>query len=254
METNLMLREHYDQSYYEAEGAGSSLQSASVVVPIVTSLVRPLSVIDVGCGSGVWLKMFQQYGAERILGLDGYHIDPAWLSIPKECFRAVDLNKPIVEDQTFDLAVSLEVAEHLPKKYSAQFVRSLVQLAPIVLFSAAMPFQGGERHINEQWPEFWRDIFDRVGYEKLDLIRGRIWKNSAVKYWYRQNISLFVRKELIPSQPQFLEASRYADDLTLVHTSILHTQLGVRSILRNLPKIAWAAGVRRLRGQRKVSF
>jgi hypothetical protein len=179
--------------------------------------------------------------------LDGDYVDASWLAIPRECFKAVDLSKPFDEDEKFDLAVSLEVAEHLPKKHSREFVRSLVRLAPVILFSAAIPFQGGVRHINEQWPQFWQDIFSEHGYKALDLIRGQIWKNPDVRYWYRQNLCLFVREDLISSQPTFVEASMYADDLMLVHRAILHYQLGLLSILKNLPRSIWNASLRQLR-------
>ncbi len=242
-----LKRRHYDASYYVSEGPAGSLQSARIVVPIVISLVQPRSVVDVGCGLGAWLSVFRENGVERILGLDGGHIDPSWLVIPKDCYRAVDLSKPFDVSGNFDLAVCLEVAEHLPKKSGQDFVRRLVNLAPVILFSAAVPFQGGTHHVNQQWPEFWQDLFGQNRYRALDLIRKQTWKNPEVKYWYRQNMFLFVREDLIPTNPIFLEATRHADDLMLVHNAILHYQLGVRSILKQLPRSIWDAGLRRLK-------
>ncbi len=238
----------YNASYYVSEGPASSLQSARIVVPALISLLRPRSVIDVGCGSGAWLSAFRENGVERILGLDGDHIDPSWLVIPKDCFQAVDLSKPFDLDVKFDLAMSLEVAEHLPGKHARSFVRSLVGLAPFVVFSAAIPFQGGIHHVNEQWPEFWRDLFAESGYRSLDLIRKQFWKNAGVKYWYRQNTFLFAREDTIPGNPALLEATRDADDLMLVQSPILHYQMGVRSILKQFPRSIWSAASRRLKG------
>jgi SAM-dependent methyltransferase len=210
--------------------------------------VQPRSVVDVGCGTGAWLSEFRQNGAERILGLDGDNIDPSWLVIPKECFRSVDLSKPFDGLGQFDLAVCLEVAEHLPKQSAEGLVRRLVALAPLVLFSAGVPFQGGVHHVNEQWPEYWKDFFKQNGFQALDVIRKQVWKNPEVAYWYRQNMFLFVREDLIPGNPAFLDATRDADDLMLVHSAILHYQLGVRSILKQLPRSIWDAGLRRLKG------
>ncbi|MGC2466710.1 MAG: methyltransferase domain-containing protein [Candidatus Acidiferrum sp.] len=238
----------YDASYYISEGPASSLQSARIVVPTLVSIVKPRSVVDVGCGSGAWLSAFRENGVERILGLDGDHVDPSWLVIPKECFRAVDLAKTFDVDGEFDLAVSLEVAEHLPKKHARDFVRSLMSLAPFVIFSAAVPFQGGVHHVNEQWPEFWQDLFAEGGYRSLDLIRKQIWKNPGVKYWYRQNMFLFAREDVILGNPILLEATKDAGDLMLVHSGIMRYQLGVRSILKQLPRSIWSACSRRLRG------
>jgi len=236
----------YDASYYVSEGSASSLNSARIVVPALISLLQPRSVIDVGCGSGAWLSAFSENGVERILGLDGDHVDPSWLIIPKDCFRAVDLAKPFDVVGKFDLAMSLEVAEHLPKKHAPEFVRNLVNLAPFVVFSAAVPFQGGVHHVNEQWPEFWQELFAGCGYRSLDLIRKQFWKNAGVKYWYRQNMFLFAREDVIPANPALLEAINDADDLMLVQSPILHYQMGVRSILKQLPRSIWSAVSRRL--------
>ncbi len=237
----------YDAAYYVLEGPAANLQSARVVVPILVSLVQPHSVVDVGCGSGAWLSAFHENGVERILGLDGGHVDPSWLVIPKECFRSVDLTKPFDVDGKFDLALSLEVAEHLPKRLARDFVRRLINLAPFVVFSAAVPFQGGVHHVNEQWPEFWQELFAEGGYKSLDLIRKKIWKNPAVKYWYRQNMLLFAREDLIPDNPILAEATGDANDLMLVQNAILHHQMGVRSILKQLPRSIWNAATRRLK-------
>jgi SAM-dependent methyltransferase len=231
----------YDASYYSSEGAADSQRSAEAVVPVVASFVEIGSVVDVGCGAGAWLAVFREHGAKRILGLDGDHIDPAWIRIPPDCFRAMDLSKPFRLDEEFDLAVSLEVAEHLPKKCAADLVESLVRLAPIILFSAAIPFQGGTYHVNEQWPPYWQTMFARHDYRMLDLVRKEIWKRPEIKYWYRQNIFLFVREGLIPSRPCFQEAIAYPDDLLLVHPDILQRQMGVSSLLKHLPGSVWRA-------------
>ncbi len=236
----MRIEKSYDASYYASEGL-EALQSAKVVVPLVTSVVRPKSVVDVGCGLGAWLSVFREHGAERILGLDGSHVEPSWLLIPKDCFHAIDLSQPFRLDEQFDLGVCLEVAEHLPKSSAGGFVESIVGLAPIILFSAAVPQQGGTYHVNEQWPEYWQRLFQRHNYRMLDLVRKLIWKDPRVKPWYRQNAFLFVREDLISTKAEFVEATQYSNDLMLVHSSVLHAQLSLRSILRNLPRSIWEA-------------
>src|ERR1700686_3962349 len=86
-------------SVFFAEQRNGSLQSAKVVVPIVTQLVRPKAVVDVGCGCGTWLSVFKHEGANRILGMDGDYVDTSSLLIPIDCFRAVDLNRPVPLDE-----------------------------------------------------------------------------------------------------------------------------------------------------------
>ncbi len=115
----------------------------------------------------------------------------------------------------------LEVAEHLPKQSAPGFIRSLVRLAPVVLFSAAVPLQEGIHHVNEQWPAYWQDLFEQHGYRRLDLIRKEIWTNPEIQYYYRQNIFLFVREDLVAARPEFQEAAAFAGDLILIHWEIL---------------------------------
>ena len=172
-----------------------SFQSAKQVVPLVTELVQPASVVDVGCGDGTWLQIFMEQGVQDTLGIDGDYVGSASLQIPSNCFVSHDLTKPLLSavTRTFDLVVSLEVGEHLPADDAEGFVSTLTSLGPIVLFSAAAPNQGGTEHVNEQWPEYWASLFKQHGYVVVDCIRRRIWKDQRVQWWYRQNILLFVR-------------------------------------------------------------
>ena len=130
----------------------------------------------------------------------------------------------------------LEVAEHLPAKSAPDLIQSLVRLAPVILFSAAVPLQGGLHHVNEQWPTYWRELFQEHHFQMLDLIRKEIWKDPRVKSWYRQNIFLLVRSDLILTRAIFREAENFADDLLLIHLDTLERQLGLRSMMKNLPR------------------
>lgn len=177
--------------------ADGSRQSADVIVPIVYDLITPASVIDVGCGVGTWLAACQAHGITDYLGLDGEGASAA-LQIPAERFRVADLTQPFNVGRRFDLAMSLEVAEHLPPEAADAFVRELTQLAPAVLFSAAIPGQGGNRHLNERWQSYWSGLFAAHGFAPVDVIRPRIWGNPKVEYWYQQNIALYMHHETIP--------------------------------------------------------
>jgi SAM-dependent methyltransferase len=152
------------------------------------------SVADVGCGIGTWANQFLKCGVKEVTGIDGAYVDPAMLRIPQECFYAHDLRSPIPIDRRYDLAVCLEVTEHLPISRADGIINDLVSLAPCVLFSAAVPGQGGTDHINEQYLSWWKGLFGVHDYVPLDLIRHQIWDLAEVDWWYRQNVILFVHK------------------------------------------------------------
>lgn len=166
-------------------------QAASRVLPQALELTGARTLIDVGCGTGCWLSATEGLGLERVVGVDGPWVRRQDLEIPADRFRAVDLTGEW-EAGRFDLAMSLEVAEHLPAESADRFVAKLCSLAPIVLFSAAIPGQGGQHHVNEQWPGYWIEKFEGQGFELFDILRPRLWKDGEIPYWYRQNMMLFV--------------------------------------------------------------
>lgn len=166
-------------------------KAAEVIVPLLLQYIKPKSVVDVGCGIGTWLKVFEKYIGEDYLGIDGDYVNRALLMIPKEKFLAYDLRTPLTISRKFDLVVSLEVAEHLPETSADIFINSLSNLGDNILFSAAIPGQGGQNHLNEQWPEYWIKKFEKYGFKCLDLLRPLVWNNPNVDLWYKQNILFF---------------------------------------------------------------
>jgi SAM-dependent methyltransferase len=207
----------YSSAFYDQQKDGSR-RSAELVVPLVAELLRPRSVVDVGCGLGTWLAAWQGLGVGDVLGVDGDWVDPARLLIPPENFRRHDLTQPLRLERRFDLAMSLEVAEHLDARHADDFVASLVGLAPAILFSAAIPGQGGTHHVNEQWPDYWRERFARHGYEIVDCLRRRIW-SAPIDYCYAQNSFLYVERGRLEADPALREAwqATATTQLSLVH-------------------------------------
>src|SRR5262249_43778207 len=122
----------YSKVYYETVYQ-QVRDSAREVVPLVVELMHPRRVIDVGCGTGTWLAAFALGGAPEILGLDGEYVAHTLLDIPPDCFMASDLGEPLPVTHRYDLAVCLEVAEHLPAGRAAGLVQELTHLAPVVL-------------------------------------------------------------------------------------------------------------------------
>ena len=241
---------------YEPAFAEKTLTSAKAMVPLVMELVHPRSVVDVGCGHGVWLSVFREEGVSDILGIDADWVKREALRIPEEKFMPRDLAQPIRLDREYDLVVSLEVAEHLPAQYAAAFVESLSRLGPVVLFSAAIPFQGGNFHVNEQWPDYWAQLFRGHGYVVADCLRRKLWQNGEVAVWYAQNTLLFIRENHLKKYPLLeQEAARTDSALSIVHP---HTYFNAKKrfypedvtlmqVLKVLPYLFWRAFALRLR-------
>jgi SAM-dependent methyltransferase len=178
--------------------------------------------VDLGCGVATWLAAAKELGVRDILGVDGDYISRSQLSIAQECFMAADLTMPLHITRKFDLAISVEVAEHLPESAAKTFVHSLTNLAPVILFSAAIPDQGGKSHLNEQWPAYWINLFATMGYELIDCIRWRIWEMSGIEPHYAQNCLLFVQHDyLINHERLMAERKKYLGyPLRVVHPSM----------------------------------
>ncbi len=211
----------YNQEFYQYQMQGS-LRSAQTVVPILLELVDAKSVVDVGCGVGTWLSVYHKQGVTEILGIDGAYVDRKLLMIDQDRFQAHDLATPLDIDQKFDLVQSLEVAEHIDAGYAAQFISELTRLGNVILFSAAIPCQLGTGHVNEQFIDYWIDLFIEHGYQPVDYLRPRIWDNNDVEVCYRQNMLLFANKQALAANPQLEEACRNTNHRQL---SIIHPEL-----------------------------
>jgi hypothetical protein len=189
----------YGQDFYK-DRHQKTVHSARTVLSLVLDVLPPLySAVDFGCGVGTWLSVLREKGVVEVRGLDGPWVDQSLLKIPRENFGISDFTKVIQFDKKYGLAISLEVAEHLPSELAGVFVDSLTNAANFVLFSAAIPFQGGLGHVNKQWPDYWVNLFAARGYVALDCVRRRIWDDKDISVWYRQNILLFVNKNEVKS-------------------------------------------------------
>src|SRR5580658_2182035 len=194
------LANYYADDMYEGDRA---VDSARIAVPMVVELIHPSSVLDVGCGRGAWLSEFKEQGIEKVVGLDGDYIKPSTLLFPADCFHPTDLSGEFeIPAGRFDLAICLEVAEHLPARNSRHLIRQLTSAAPQVLFSAAPPGQGGGGHINLQPLSYWRQVFEDFGFGMLDPFRPKLRNERRLAWWYRQNMVLFVSRETIASNPR----------------------------------------------------
>lgn len=224
----------YDGLFFDYVDAGA-LRSARRVVAVISSEIEVKSVLDVGCGRGGWAATWKQLTEANIVGVDGDYVDRKTLKIELSEFRVQDLNRPFDLGERFDLVQSLEVAEHLMPASSSNFVASLVKHGDIVLFSAAVPGQGGTQHINERPLEFWRDLFAQHGYEAYDFVRSRIVANHEVEPWYRYNSILYASSSGAKRLSEAVRLSRVPGETKLVEGGSVGWRIR-RAIIRCLPR------------------
>lgn len=215
----------YDRAFYDRQEAGS-IRSAEVILPIVYRVLAPASVVDVGCGQGAWLAACAALGSTTLTGIDGSWVDATRLRHPGIRFVTADLGGegPIPVEGRHDLCISVEVAEHLRPERAETFVDALCRASDVVLFSAAVPFQGGDAHVNERRASYWAGQFAERGYECLDIIRGAVWTDARVEWWYRQNALVLVRRGT-PAAEAFRAAPRPTPPLDIVHPEAYEEKL-----------------------------
>jgi len=200
----------YPPDFYADRRLHTGYAARRLLAALPAALPRA-SVADLGCGTGTWLAAALASGAQVAFGVEGDWVTPAMLDDPRIALTAHDLEQPFAGPRV-DLALSLEVAEHLSPARAPGFVADLVALAPAVLFSAAIPGQGGVGHRNEQWQSWWAGQFAAHGYTAHDIIRPAIWADDAIPAWYRQNAVLYLAAPsatalgLIPADPALLDS------------------------------------------------
>jgi len=229
--------------------------AATQIIAILLKCIPPVrSAIDIGCGVGTWCKVLQDNGVLEVKGVDGPWVGPDLLVIPRESFESFDLLSPYLSSRKYDLLSCLEVAEHLPPDKALPFVESLTRVSDFILFSAAVPFQGGQGHQNEQWQSYWGELFGRLDYSPVDVIRPSIWNDMKINFWYRQNVILFVRNDRLGE----LVIPAVAPTLSLVHPELFLSKCGntkpsppfrnlnpLHLVIRYLSRI-WRSAKRRL--------
>jgi SAM-dependent methyltransferase len=236
----MSTRAPYDPDLYDI--AADREHSARRITGLVVDLVHPASVLDLGCSQGGWLRAFHDTcGISDLTGVDGEWVDLSRFACPTARFVAHDLNQPIDLGRQFDLVVSVEVAEHLRPESADGIVDSIARHGKVVAFSAAIPYQGGQNHLNEQWPGYWVERFRQRHFLPVDCFRRTIWDDDHILWWYAQNLLLFVHENRADA---FRDIRGFNEAPALVHPK-LHTDNSNRADLRTRPARALASALLR---------
>ena len=182
----------YNEYFYEDNQYCSYISGVEVLKKLLP-ILKSTSIVDFGCGTATWLFAAKKINKKlSVLGIDGEYVDRNFLLIDKEDFLPYDLTEYLNLEKKFDLAISMEVAEHLEEKYADIFVDNICRHSDIVLFSAAHVGQGGDGHINEQPVTYWIEKFAKRNYKCID-IRHLYENNFNIEEYYKENMLLYVK-------------------------------------------------------------
>lgn len=196
----LMLLGHdwiYNPYYYDMHVEEPAVRSAATIANSILKNFEVKSVIDVGCGTGALLEALRDRDC-KVFGLEYSEAALNYCRARQLDIAKFDLERDVFTDhRTFDVAVSMEVAEHLPEIVSDRYVDLLTRLSRVIIFTAASPGQGGADHVNEQPPSYWITKFQRCGFKHTEGLSQRwseTWKAAGdVERWYHQNLMIFRR-------------------------------------------------------------
>ena len=205
--------------------------AARTILAILNDSFDVKSICDLGCGPGTWLSIASETFGKgdpssiRIDGFDGYYLDTNLLYFDKKHFHAVDLSEPVDDKwktDRYDLAICLEVAEHLLNDRAESFVSDLCDISDLVLFSAATKLQTGPGHVNEQRLSYWIKLFQGRGYRCLDIIRRKIWDDTDIPVYYRQNTLVFTCKDVPEQCAEYEIGDDYID---VIHPDLYESRM-----------------------------
>ena len=208
-----------------------SLEGPKRALPALINKIGPSSILDVGCGTGTWIRAAMDTGVTDVAGVDGVAQTEESLVCPIHCFRQQDLTLPWNLGRKFDLALCLEVAEHIDAQYADVFLDNLVAHADTIFFSAACPNQIGQHHVNCQWPAYWQRMFNIRGYTCDDWPRWAIWDDRQIEPWYRQNIFMATKSIGPNAQEPQIHSVIHPDMLSLVR---LHAACSPSFVIEDL--------------------
>jgi SAM-dependent methyltransferase len=137
--------------------------------------LEPLTVLDVGCGPGTYVR------ALREMGVDAMGIDTDKRVVGQEHLLQQSLFDTKLQAE---LVLCLEVAEHIDEDKADDVVKSIVgtvEPGGMLIWSAAHPGQGGTGHINCQPKAYWDSRFKEAGLERDENMEARLL--DYIKVW-----------------------------------------------------------------------
>ena len=154
---------------------------------------RGKTVGSFGDGPGAYKREIEKLDEVKLY--DAYDGAPFCEETSEGRVKFLDLTVPQYGLPIYDWIISLEVAEHIPKKYEAIYVDNLVRhCREGIVMSWAQPGQGGLSHINNRPPNYAVNVMEQQGF-RLDMYLSSRLRDASIFLWLRMNINVFKRNE-----------------------------------------------------------
>jgi SAM-dependent methyltransferase len=236
------------QNKFLFENTTNSTESSEIIINSLWPYFKGLnSFLDLGCGMGAWSAEFEKRGIDFFFCYDHPSLPKQNLLIKnKENFYPIDLEKSLPPKNKVDFAICIEVLEHFKNNRSLELLNFLTNSSDLILFSAAVPFQKGQGHINEKNHSFWHDQFQMRGYQFFDgFKRGELMKKSdRNNFFHFQNTFLYFRPEKY-TFPRELNIT--SDNFELRYTYLLDKDFTISDSLSILKKAIVNSLIHRLK-------
>ena len=160
-------------------------------IQYVVERFQPESVLDIGCGVGIYCSLFKYLGVNEVMGIDG--VEPQNSVLDSNEYQKVDLHEQFALGKKFDLVLCLEVIEHLRPDATATVLDSIESHAKdLILISIAEPGQPGHGHINcISITEILR-LWGARGWQP-DLTASLGFRALSTLSWLRRNVIVLRR-------------------------------------------------------------
>lgn len=219
---------------YKFHATSQSLQSARIVVKQLDDIMRlPVSILDVGCGVGGWSLAYKERGISNITMLDHPSNKKEHLLFQENNFHTIDFETAIPPVYPAELVICLEVLEHIHAHRCDAVIEYLTKCADTILFSAAIPGQHGYKHVNENYPPYWKAAFEKYGFTQYDIVRPLILFNQEIEYFIRQNIFLYVKGQGLLHSKEHKEF--LPDDFELINRKVLNRHKSPVDLIKMMP-------------------
>lgn len=232
-----MIASNLPDSWIFGDIQGRKVNARKVLKTVFRILGVPPSFLDIGGGAGSWCTAAKGLGVQHVRLVDACPPNQVIPELTQEEQIQANLEDGIPYLGKFDLVICIEVIKHLSESAASSLLKQMTSCTNFILFSAAIPGQGGIGHINERLHDYWHEKFSELEFEKYDVIRPMLISRPDISSIHRQNLFIYARKGCdhmladLPSICEDMELIRTEHLISLYHEKPIDLRTALRAIL-----------------------